>query len=169
MATHAKSKQNIRVDANRHAPITESLARDAINRVAAGETLTAAADKLDVARSALSHYIALHPDLDDAYRLARQSRADVIADDIIKIADAQGDPHDKRLRIDTRKWLTSKLYPRAYGDSIAATVDAGPATLDAISAILAAIRATAPLIDSPQPRAGESYHAYARDESAGGE
>lgn len=32
--------------------------------------------------------------------------------------DKEGDPQRDRLRIDTRKWLASKLKPKKYGDKI---------------------------------------------------
>lgn len=68
------------------------------------------------------------------YARAKLTQADLLAEDCVDIADdARGDVrindegyevfnadfHARaRLRIDTRKWLASKLLPKAYGDKI---------------------------------------------------
>lgn len=70
----------------------------------------------------------------DQYIRAREDRADTIFEDIFDIADSQeGDTitledgkevtnHDAiqraRLRIDSRKWILSKMQPKKYGDKI---------------------------------------------------
>src|SRR3954470_5518267 len=47
------------------------------------------------------------------YRLARELQLEFWADQIVEIADASAsDPRDRQVRIDTRKWLMSKLGPR---------------------------------------------------------
>jgi hypothetical protein len=46
------------------------------------------------------------------------------ADEILSIADdAEFDPHDRRFRVDTRKWLLSKVLPTVYGDKLAIARD----------------------------------------------
>ena len=53
------------------------------------------------------------------YRLARELQLDHWADVIIDIADEPDrDPRDRQVRIDTRKWIMSKLAPRRYGDRL---------------------------------------------------
>jgi hypothetical protein len=73
----------------------------------------------------------------DRYAHAKEVQADNIADDMIEIADDASNDYMKvvkgeveyeienkevtnrsRLRIDTRKWLLSKLVPKKYGDKI---------------------------------------------------
>lgn len=73
-----------------------------------------------------------------AYQIAKQLLAETLADDILEIADdSSGDfiegqegpafnaEHVQRskLRVDSRKWLASKLAPKRYGDSTALRVD----------------------------------------------
>src|SRR3954453_15720833 len=49
------------------------------------------------------------------YRLAREIQLDYWADEIVHLADnGELDPRDRQVRIDTRKWLMSKLAPRRY-------------------------------------------------------
>jgi len=44
---------------------------------------------------------------------------DGLADEIIEIADNEsGDPARDRLRLDTRKWLMSKIAPKRWGDRL---------------------------------------------------
>ncbi len=71
--------------------------------------------------------------LSKRYARACQSRADALVEDMLDIADDQqgdiyidSDGHEQtdhnviqrsRLRVDTRKWIASKLKPKKYGDS----------------------------------------------------
>ncbi len=73
-----------------------------------------------------------HKDFSDQYAQAKRQQIEVIVDEIIEIADDTS--HDtsindagkviinhehinrSRLRIDTRKWLASKLAPKIYGE-----------------------------------------------------
>jgi hypothetical protein len=53
------------------------------------------------------------------YRVARELQLEFWADQIVEIADSSDfDPRDRQVRIDTRKWLMSKLGPRRYGDRL---------------------------------------------------
>jgi hypothetical protein len=53
------------------------------------------------------------------YRHARDLQLEFWADEIIDLADqSQLDPRDRQIRIDTRKWLMSKLGPRRYGERL---------------------------------------------------
>jgi len=68
------------------------------------------------------------------YARATELRAEIMADDTLNIADAVGDDiiitpdgreivnnnviNRDRLRVETRKWLMAKLYPKKYGDKI---------------------------------------------------
>lgn len=61
------------------------------------------------------------------YARAKDDQLRVIAEEILDIADAEVEQNDSaavnrnRLRIDSRKWLLSKLKPKVYGDNI--TID----------------------------------------------
>jgi hypothetical protein len=69
----------------------------------------------------------------EKYARAREAQAEVLADEIIAIAD--GDEHDtiitedgiqknrevierSRIKIDARKWVAAKLLPKKYGDKL---------------------------------------------------
>jgi hypothetical protein len=80
-----------------------------------------------------------------AYDKAVQDRADKLADEIIELSDAvmpeglKGPEasawvQQKRLQVDARKWVASKLKPRTYGDRIdVSVVDQRISVIDAIN------------------------------------
>ncbi len=55
----------------------------------------------------------------EQYLRARQEQADVLADEVIDIADRATDPQLARLQIDSRKWYAGKVRPKVYGEGIA--------------------------------------------------
>ena len=53
------------------------------------------------------------------YHAARALQVEAWSDQIVEIANREDlDPHEKRVRVDTLKWLMSKLAPRRYGDRL---------------------------------------------------
>jgi hypothetical protein len=61
---------------------------------------------------------------------AREDQADTLADEILDIADDSSlDPSDRRVKIDARKWIASKLKPKTYGDKVQAELS-GQLTLE---------------------------------------
>ena len=59
------------------------------------------------------------PSFLNKYEHARELQADVYADEMDEIAhDESIDTQRARLIIDTRKWTSSKLKPKKYGDKI---------------------------------------------------
>ena len=54
----------------------------------------------------------------EQYQRAREDQADHYADQIIEIADSTEDPAKARVQIDARKWVSSKLKPKSYGDKL---------------------------------------------------
>lgn len=48
------------------------------------------------------------------------------ADEVLECADdIHEDANSRRVRVDARKWLASKLFPKRYGDSVKVSGDAG--------------------------------------------
>jgi len=93
-------------------------------------------------RATLIRWIGKHPEFRDLYARAREAQADVLAEEIISIADETSNdtltiqtrngeieaPNNEwinrsRLRVDARKWLASKLAPKKYGDKLDVTSD----------------------------------------------
>jgi hypothetical protein len=69
---------------------------------------------------------AAHPELAEMYARAREDQADALADELLDIADnSKLDHNDRRIKIDTRKWIASKLKPKTYGDKVQTEVSGG--------------------------------------------
>ena len=114
-------------------------------RLADGESLRAICAANDMPNKAtVLRWLKMHPEFHEAYGIARQLQADVMAEEILEIADdvsqdnilsEQGPrPNSEwiarsKLRVDARKWLMSKLAPKKYGDRLTAEhtgKDGGP-------------------------------------------
>jgi hypothetical protein len=89
-------------------------------------------------RAAVFRWLSKDEDFRNQYAHAREEQAEALADDIIAIADQYDTAKDAlepdliqraKLRIDSRKWVASKLKPKKYGDKIQTEVsgkDGGP-------------------------------------------
>ena len=68
-------------------------------------------------RTAVWKWLDTFPEFNAQYAHAREAQADSHADDITAIADDESIPSDsRRIRVDARKWIASKLKPRRYGE-----------------------------------------------------
>ena len=64
-------------------------------------------------------WAAHEPEFWQLFTRAREVAMHRFAEDIVDIADDPSlDPLDKRVRVDTRKWLMGKLAPAQYGDKV---------------------------------------------------
>lgn len=62
-------------------------------------------------------WLAEYPLFAAQYAHAREAQADTLVDEMLDIADNKSlDPKDRRVRIDTRKWLAGKMKPKKYGE-----------------------------------------------------
>ena len=84
------------------------------------------------------------------YARAKEESADAMADDILEIADdLSEDAQSRRVRIDARKWIASKLKPKRYGDKVEQTVqgpDGGPVQL--VERRIVLVKATGESLDA---------------------
>jgi hypothetical protein len=100
------------------------------NHIATGKTLSSWAKKAGFDHSSVLRWIRADPEGRlKTYRDARQMQAESAMDTLLDLVDEKmpSDEHgrmdsaavnDKRLRIDTRKWIAGKLYPSVYGDKV---------------------------------------------------
>jgi hypothetical protein len=64
------------------------------------------------------------PSFAEKYARAREAATEDMLEDLLEIADdPKLDAQEKRVRIDTRKWVMGRLKPKKYGDK--STVDVG--------------------------------------------
>jgi len=60
-----------------------------------------------------------------AYARARRQQVEAWSDQLLEIADdVRLEPNDRRVRLDVRRWLMSKLNPAKYGDTVTVAGDA---------------------------------------------
>ncbi len=103
------------------------LADTICERIASGRTLSDVCRDEDMPkRQTVVEWTLKHKDFSDRYADARRKLLEHWADEVSDIADrddeSQGGVARDRLRVDSRKWLLSKLRPHQYGDRL--TVDA---------------------------------------------
>ena len=124
----------------RPSTFTDELFADILDRIADGESLRAIcrSDGMPAARTVL-RWIQGNPDLQRAYAIATEVRADMIFDELMEIADdARNDWTEKvgrngeslghvldaenirrsALRIEARKWTLARMAPKRYGDRV---------------------------------------------------
>jgi hypothetical protein len=101
---------------------TEELAIEICERIAQGESLKHITDDEEMpSRSSVHSWLldGKHKEFLDKYEEAREMQADVYADEMDDIAhDLKYDTQRARLIIDTRKWTSSKLKPKKYGEKL---------------------------------------------------
>lgn len=87
--------------------------------ISEGKSLTDVCAAPDMpARLTIYRWMREYEDFGNAYARAREERADLLAEEILTIADTATDANLARLRVDSRKWAASKLNPKTYGDKM---------------------------------------------------
>jgi hypothetical protein len=119
----------------RHSTYTDEMADAICERLCDGESLRSICrDETMPHIATILRMIDRHEHFREQYTRALAVRAETMAEEILEIADngtndtyEDGDgnkrtDHDviarSRLRVDSRKWLASKLLPKKYGDKI---------------------------------------------------
>lgn len=122
---------------SRPSEYSEELTHDICVRIAQGESLNKICKGENMpAMSTVYRWLDAHELFRNKYVRAREDQADTLADEMLDIADEDpalaiardGDDDvikvdgaavaHQRLRIDTRKWIASKLKPKKYGDRV---------------------------------------------------
>jgi len=104
-------------------PITYSpeLAAEILRRVSTGETLREVCRTPGMPPEATVRGWHLR-DIEGfgaQYARARQAQIEGWSDEIVAISNERDcEPNDRRVRIDTKRWLMSKIVPKKYGDRI---------------------------------------------------
>ena len=88
-------------------------------RISRGESLKRITDDEDMPCSSTVYlWLSENTGFSEMYTRAKEDSADAMADDILYIADGEGDVQRDRLRVDSRKWIAAKLKPRKYGERV---------------------------------------------------
>jgi hypothetical protein len=88
--------------------------------IESGLSLRATAEKNGISKALILKKVRDVESFRDQYARAKEIQLEQMADDITTIADSAdaADHQVARLRVDTRKWLLSKLVPKKYGDRV---------------------------------------------------
>lgn len=120
--------------AGRPTDYTVEMATFICSEIASGEKITdiCLAESMPSPR-AIYAWLAKYPEFQQQYARAQLDRTHAMAEEVLEIADESGfDAHivdgravvngdaiqRARLRVDTRKWLMSKMAPKKYGDKL---------------------------------------------------
>ena len=153
----AVRKRNI---AGPHTTMTPFLVKSFLDRVANGESVKSICRDASMPCSATIHnWLRDVPEFREGYARAKEMVGEALAEQIIELADelpgsyfdAEGNKRVDaahvawtKLRIESRRWLASKLKPKVYGDKTQVTgEDGGPVQIKAelhASALMDAIR-----------------------------
>lgn len=90
------------------------------SRLAVGESLNRICKDADMpAMSTVFGWLSKYPEFLEKYTRAREAQAESHADQLVEIADNPDiDANHKRIMVDARKWVASKLKPKRYGDKL---------------------------------------------------
>lgn len=123
--------------APKHRLYTPEIAEEILERLSDGESLASICALEGMpSRGAVHHWVLTdHEGFASRYACAREAGLMTLADDILVISDDGSNDTYKddegnqrtdqdvvqrsRLRVDSRKWLLSKLLPKQYGDKVA--------------------------------------------------
>jgi hypothetical protein len=126
-------------DARRYLPYSKEIADELCALIAEGKSINQITKLPSMpSRRAVQYWLISHPDFREKYECAMMLLAEFWAHEIIDIADdAAGDyvidecgarvvDHENinraRLKVDSRKWLLSKILPKRYGDRVTADI-----------------------------------------------
>lgn len=115
--------------------ISPEIADKIISESFEGKSLEQSLKNHGVDRRAFYRCLEENVELSREYARAKPSRADMAAEDIIRIADDENiDVQRARNMIDARKWIASKLLPQVYSDRVEINVTSEVSLVDAIAA-----------------------------------
>ena len=101
---------------------TPELAAEICQRLAEGESLRSICEDDHMPNRSTVHLWVVEDreNFSNQYAKARHAQAVRWGEEILEIADDENrdDTQRARLRVDTRKWLLSKVLPKVYGDKV---------------------------------------------------
>lgn len=92
--------------------------KDVINRFLEGSKLSDALKQEGLSAWMFNKALQSDRELAQVYARAAEIKADLLADEVVAIADSDGDPAKVRNQIQARQWVASKYHGKRYGDKI---------------------------------------------------
>ena len=113
-------------DIGRPSKYTQELADKICEELALGKSIRKVCSHEDMPSVAsIFNWLRTQPEFLEQYARAKQEASDYMAEEIVDISDSENmeDVQRARLRVDTRKWLMSKMKPKKYGEKLDLTTD----------------------------------------------
>lgn len=147
-------------------PNKEEITQNVLQGMRDGLSAFKACQKAGVDHSMFLKWVREDPALEHSYTRAREDLIERIAQEVLELSDSEvpetGDGkkdwqaiQQRKLQVDTRKWLLSKLAPKKYGERLelagdkenplqVQTIDASKLSTDVLAQIIAAKDANDP-------------------------
>lgn len=120
--------------AGRPTTYTEELGKEICHTIAnSSKSLRTISIEFNVPLRTLLDWLSVNKEFSQQYAQAKEQQADFLAEEMLEIADETSDDtiytdkgpienrewiNRSRLRVDTRKWIASKLKPKKYADRV---------------------------------------------------
>jgi len=99
--------------------LKESHKATIVDMLTVGDSVGKISKAIERQPSTIFNWIDNDPELLELYARAKQAKAQLLAEEVITIADDPDlKPDDKRIRVDARKWVAGKYYGKLFGDKI---------------------------------------------------
>ena len=113
--------------------VTKDAAQTVLDCMHQGESLRQSCISAGISTRSFMDWVALKEENAQHYVLAREAMIDKLADETMELSDAPIELNDKgnmdpaavqarKLQVDTRKWILSKLAPKKYGEKVEQTI-----------------------------------------------
>ena len=104
---------------------SQELVNKIIHRIRHGRSVQSIINELKIGETTFYSWLKDKDKLEfqQEYARAKQDAADYHADSLIEIADNEPDVNRAKIKIDTRKWVASKLKPKVYGEKTTVSGD----------------------------------------------
>lgn len=116
-AEHKAEEEDQPRKMGRPSSYSEEMADRILEHIASGRALTEHRQAGLPNPTTIFRWLESNEDFRNKYAHAREKQAEVLAAQIITIADTEPDAQKARNRIDARKWVAAKLLPKVYGDN----------------------------------------------------
>ena len=104
----------------RKSEYTDKIGQTICDKIAEGKSVKVISSEMGINPDTVFKWLWRHPSFADKYALAREAQSEIFAQEMMEICDDPLSTSDQinhaRLRIDTRKWIASKLKPKKWGD-----------------------------------------------------
>lgn len=102
----------------RPSEFTKEIGDRICEQLAEGKSIRRICREMDISRMSIIRWREKHQEFSDQYAKSRELGMEALGDEIIELAETADNENynPRRLEIDTKKWVMSKIARRTYGD-----------------------------------------------------